>query len=126
MAIDHLPALPAREQQNQHHHARKDGTGRSDCGRSVLISGIPIVKRDKHRDHVTAGVKPGVGQIANLGIAEHIDQPHHSGQRCHNETDTEQPKRCRRPEIVGCFLEAEIGYKGQNEADDGKRYQHRM
>src|SRR3954470_7735284 len=56
VAIDHLPALPAGEQQDQHHDERQDDARRHNRLGSVRIARVPVVELDQDRNDVASRV----------------------------------------------------------------------
>jgi hypothetical protein len=60
MPVDHLPALPTREKQDQHDDKGQDQPRRDYCDGSVAIARIPVLEFDNDRNDVAPGVQPGI------------------------------------------------------------------
>jgi hypothetical protein len=69
MAINHLPALPAREQQSADRDQRKHEARGNDRRGATAVAEIPIDGLDYDNEDVTAGVPPGIGQVKDAANA---------------------------------------------------------
>src|SRR4051812_40417930 len=70
MTVNHLPAFPACEKQDQHDDKGQNHSCRNDGFFSMLIARIPVVELDYDRNDVSSGVHPCVRKVADSIITQ--------------------------------------------------------
>src|SRR5690348_12421949 len=127
MAIDHLPALPSREQQDADDYERQDHTPRLYCGfGAVSIPQQEIDERNDDRGKIAEHMVPGIVQRPDSRLAEEIGKTGHSGDKCHHNPCPDQPHRGSRPETVARSNKCEVRDERSDQEGDGKWNQHWM
>src|SRR3569832_635262 len=97
--VDHLPALPAGEEQDEDSEQREPEANARGGSGSILIAKIKIDELDDHGGHVSAGVQPGIVEITNLNVAHHINETGDGGECGKDECNAEEPLAHSIPEF---------------------------
>ena len=116
--VDHLPALPAGEEEEEDCEQRKPEAN-SCCGaRTLRIAKIEIDELKDDGGHVPAGVEPSIIEIPDLNVAHHVDEACDSRQRCKDECNAEEPQAHSVPELVAAGFESDVYEEGAHKASE--------
>src|SRR3569832_947183 len=72
--IDHFPALPAGEEQDEDREQREPEADSCGGARALPVAKIKIGQLEDDGRHVPAGVEPSIIEIADLNVAHHVDE----------------------------------------------------
>src|SRR6516165_9402917 len=72
MSIDHLPALPAREQQDADRHHRTYQTDGENCARAISVAPVEAEQLNENCNPVANCMLPGIADVTDAPIPGEI------------------------------------------------------